>query len=61
MIDQPVQRVRGDYDRRWLVDDCFDLIVWDDSQGGIHGFQLCYDKRNGSGLLPGWWTEGSRT
>jgi hypothetical protein len=44
MIDQPVQHVRGDRDRRWLVDDHFDLIVWYDSRGGIHGFQLCYDK-----------------
>ncbi len=44
MIDQPPQAVRGDYDRRWIVDDYFDLIVWYDASGAIHGFQLCYDK-----------------
>lgn len=44
MIDQPIQSGRGDYDRRWLIDDRFDLIVWYDSDGAVHGFQLCYDK-----------------
>jgi len=38
------KRVSGDYDRRWLSDDYFDLIVWYTSSGAIHGFQLCYDK-----------------
>jgi hypothetical protein len=31
-------------DRRWISDDYFDLIVWYDPDGAIHGFQLCYDK-----------------
>ncbi len=44
MIDQPLQPIRGDYDRRWLVDERFDLIVWYDSHAAVHGFQLCYDK-----------------
>lgn len=44
MIDQPVQRIARDYDRRWLVDESFYLIVWYDSLGAVHGFQLCYDK-----------------
>ena len=44
MIDQPIKPVRGDYDRRWLVDERFDLIVWYDARGSIYGFQLCYDK-----------------
>lgn len=36
--------VRGDYDRLWLSDDYFDLIVWYASDETIHGFQLCYGK-----------------
>ena len=28
-----------------MADDYFDLIVWYQANGQIHGFQLCYDKR----------------
>ena len=42
--DSPKKAVRGDYDRRWLSDDFFDLIVWYRPDDTIHGFQLCYDK-----------------
>jgi hypothetical protein len=34
----------GDLFRRWYHDDYFDLIVWFDPDGSVHGFQLCYDK-----------------
>jgi len=45
MLDTaPKQPVSGDYDRRWISDDYFDLIVWYNSRETIHGFQLCYDK-----------------
>jgi hypothetical protein len=45
MFDRALKKaVSGDYDRRWLSDDYFDLIVWYTSSGAIHGFQLCYDK-----------------
>ncbi|MEY2536274.1 MAG: hypothetical protein QOG67_14 [Verrucomicrobiota bacterium] len=45
MFDKaPKKAVLGDYDRKWLSDDYFDLIVWYTSSGAIHGFQLCYDK-----------------
>jgi hypothetical protein len=45
MFDKaPKKSVRGDYDRRWLSDDYFDLIVWYTSDDTVHGFQLCYDK-----------------
>jgi hypothetical protein len=27
-----------------MADDYFDLIVWYEPDGGVHGFQLCYDK-----------------
>ena len=40
----PKEPVRGDYDRRWLSDDFFDLIIWYRPDETIYGFQLCYDK-----------------
>ena len=42
--DAPKRAVAGDYDRRWITDDYFDLIVWYTPRDTIHGFQLCYDK-----------------
>lgn len=30
--------------RRWFTDETMDLIVWQDEDNGIDGFQLCYDK-----------------
>jgi hypothetical protein len=35
---------RGEPLRRWFADDYFDIIVWQDHDGAIVGFQLCYDK-----------------
>jgi hypothetical protein len=32
------------YHRRWFEDDYFELIVWQDTAGGIYGFQLCYER-----------------
>jgi hypothetical protein len=44
MLDNaPKKVVRGDYDRRWLNDDFFDLIIWYRPDDTIYGFQLCYD------------------
>ena len=40
----PRKTVRGDYDRQWLSDDFFDLIIWYRPDNTIYGFQLCYDK-----------------
>ena len=40
----PKKPVCGDYDRRWLNDDFFDLIIWYRPDDAIYGFQLCYDK-----------------
>lgn len=42
--NQPIRPVARDLDRRWISDDYFDLIVWYEPGGAIHGFQLCYDK-----------------
>ena len=45
MFDKPLKKpVPGDYDRRWLSDDYFDLIVWYTGDNAIYGIQLCYDK-----------------
>jgi hypothetical protein len=45
MFDKALKKpVRGDYDRRWLSDDFFDLIIWYRPDDTIYGFQLCYDK-----------------
>ena len=44
LINEPKKRVRGDYDRRWISDDYFDLIVWYNREDRVHGFQLCYGK-----------------
>jgi hypothetical protein len=38
-----VRQVPEEPRRRWFADDYFDLIVWYDGDGGIIGFQLCYD------------------
>jgi hypothetical protein len=38
------RKIHGDYDRRWMSDDYFDLIVWYEPGAGVHGFQLCYGK-----------------
>jgi hypothetical protein len=45
MLDRaPKQKVSGDYDRRWMSDDYFDLIVWYTGKDVVRGFQLCYGK-----------------
>lgn len=44
LTNQPIKPVAHDRDRRWVSDEYFDLIVWYESDDGIHGFQLCYDK-----------------
>jgi hypothetical protein len=44
LSDAKKASVHGDYDRRWMSDDYFDLIVWYRPDEAIHGFQLCYGK-----------------
>ncbi len=44
LSDDKKTKVPGDYDRRWMSDDYFDLIVWYEPSGAVHGFQLCYGK-----------------
>ena len=41
----PIRPVTRDLDRQFASDDYFDLFVWYEPDGQIHGFQLCYDKR----------------
>ncbi len=40
---QEYPNIRQPEGRRWFGDDYFDLIVWQDRQGEITGFQLCYE------------------
>jgi hypothetical protein len=40
----PVRKIADDLNRRWISDEYFDLIIWYEADGRIHGFQLCYDK-----------------
>jgi hypothetical protein len=44
LTNSPREPVEHDRDRRWIADEYFDLIVWYEPDGAIHGFQLCYDK-----------------
>jgi len=39
-----VKQGKGNVQRRWFSDDYFDLIVWQDRNGTIVRFELCYDK-----------------
>jgi len=45
------RQVLGESRRRWFTSENFDLIVWYDEDGGINGFQLCYDKSAGEHAL----------
>lgn len=53
---EPIRQIDRDFDRRWMSDEYFDLIVWYAPGGQIHGFQLCYDKRGKERALT--WTPG---
>jgi hypothetical protein len=44
LCEKSTRPTQSGFARRWLADDYFDLIVWYEPGGGIHGFQLCYDK-----------------
>lgn len=52
--NQPIKHVANDLDRRWMSDDYFDLIVWYEPSGAIHGFQLCYERNRNERALT--WT-----
>lgn len=39
-----IDRAPGQQIRRWFSDPQLDLIVWYTADGGIAGFQFCYDK-----------------
>lgn len=43
---QHVRQIEGEPERRWFMDEFFDLIVWIASDQSIAGFQLCYDKEH---------------
>jgi len=39
-----VRQDEGIFKKRWFGDDFFDLILWQDEEGDIVRFELCYDK-----------------
>ena len=39
-----IKQIEGEDRRRWFSDEYFDLIVWEDTNGAIVKFELCYDK-----------------
>ncbi len=51
-----VKQYKDEPMRRWFVDNYFDLIVWF-RNGGIVGFQLCYDKTDNQHALT--WYDGT--
>ena len=46
-----VRQIPDEPQRRWFSDEHFDLVVWNDEQGGIIGFQLCYDRAHAERAL----------
>jgi hypothetical protein len=44
LVNVPTTAAKHDFDRRWISDDYFDLVVWYESGQKVHGFQLCYNK-----------------
>lgn len=53
---QPARQIPGDYFRRYFTDTALGLVVWYESDGSIHGFQLSYDLENEPRALT--WTPG---
>lgn len=42
----PIREIKGDRPRMWMMDAYMDLIIWYLPDGGLYGFQLCYDKEH---------------
>ena len=47
----PSRQPAGDPRRRWFASARCDLIVWLRDDGGIDGFQFCYDKETSEHAL----------
>lgn len=39
-----VRQIAGEPQRRWFSSESLDLVVWNDEDGNVLGFQFCYDK-----------------
>ena len=39
-----VRQIENENHRRWFSDEYFDLILWEDKNGSILKFELCYGK-----------------
>lgn len=52
-----IGHIRQDSDRglrRWFQDDYFDLYTWQDANGALVAFQLCYQRNRDEGVVS--WT-----
>lgn len=45
------ERDLGGARRRWFESDGLELVVWLGAAGGVEGFQLCYERREGERAL----------
>ena len=52
-----VKQNEGEDRRRWFTDDYWDLYVWINDDGGLSGFQLCYEKAYNEHALT--WRQGA--
>lgn len=57
MREFQARQLLDDYRRRWFSDEYFDLYVWYEADGSVHGFQLAYDKSGNEHALT--WTSRS--
>lgn len=57
MKELAASRKQGEPKRRWFHGQRLDLIVWLSEEGGISGFQLCYDRGRTERALT-WTREG---
>jgi len=46
LFDRSIKSVPGDLPRKWLFDDCIELVVWFGEDGQIFGFQIHYDLKS---------------
>ncbi|OAI56366.1 hypothetical protein AYO49_00760 [Verrucomicrobiaceae bacterium SCGC AG-212-N21] len=52
----PIRRFSNDLDKSYTADNYMDLVVWYESSGEVHGFQLCYDRYDRPRAVT--WTRG---
>jgi hypothetical protein len=46
-----VKQTQGEARKRWFASSYFDLIVWQEDEGSIAAFQLCYEREGNEKAL----------